>query len=249
MTRLFSAASALAVLGSLFVSSCGFSQVNAARSDYRLGLAAERSGDLAKARQYQFAAYRQATLLDITHIPVEASYEYARLSGYAGDSRAADEAFRESLRLMDKDIEVRFRMRLTVITEYARFLYDQGRYDEAIVYYDEAVARQAKRLPGHDTLSFAEFLEEYGGLLSRSKRKADAAKVRSRAAEFRSAPPDMTLEYPRPSPLARKTEYPRRHYPRKLQPGQRLYPRMDLFPKVTSPEEERRRYSPSAASD
>ncbi|WP_264513643.1 hypothetical protein [Luteolibacter rhizosphaerae] len=218
----------------LLLPSCGFKAVNAARSDYRQGLAAEQAGDLARAREHQFAYHRQALLLDRPFMAAQATYEYARLSGYAGDHRAADEAFRSCLEHAGKDPETRLRLRYVILIEYARFLHDQGRHREAIGHYQQAISLVTpSNLQARDPIGFAEFLEEYAVSLSHSGKRAEATNARSWAAQLRRDHP------------GKKADYPRRHYPRTLQPGQRIYDPKGPFPKANSPEAERRRFSPS----
>lgn len=218
----------------LLLPSCSFKAVNAARSDYRQGLAAERAGNLALAREYQFSFHRQATQMEQPILRTLSTYEYARLSGYAGDHRAADEAFRSCLKHAGKDPETRARMRYVIVIEYARFLHDQGRHREAIGHYQEAIALVTpSNLQARDPIGFAEFLEEYAVSLSHSGKRAEAANAKSWAGQLRRDHP------------GKKADYPRRHYPRKLQPGQRIYDPNGPFPKANSPEAERRRFSPS----
>jgi hypothetical protein len=180
--------------------------------DSSSGEAAEERGDLVTAREWYFETYLRARKSTDHKATAYAVYEYARVSGYAGDTRVSEEAFGESFKMIEASSGRADKLRAPARSEYARFLNDQGRYREAAAQFKIADAElQTRDIERIDPIGYAELLEEYRATLAKSGQASQAAKIGAKEKSLRARHPAQSARF-KPKP-----------YPRKLQPGHRLY--------------------------
>lgn len=155
---------------------------------YEMGSLAESRGDLLAARE----SYRRAMLNTEWGMlgpgpKAYTLYEYGRVSGYLCDQAEAEFSLKESLRLQDKDKEVRKKLRPPTLLELARFYYDTGRKAEALPYYEEGIALVRKLdVAKTDPIAFALTLEEFADSLIAGERQIDAENVKEEARILRT---------------------------------------------------------------
>lgn len=166
-------------------------QYNADRY-HEVGVAAERSGDLERARE----AFRRAAInADLGHAPVEAralaAYDYGRVSGYLCLHDEAEQSLRKSLEIQEGDRPATARLRPPALLELARLYFDTDRCQEALEVYEEGIALvRPLGVAESDPIRFALTLEEYGDCLAARGREEDAHVVRTEAAALRAAHPN-----------------------------------------------------------
>jgi tetratricopeptide (TPR) repeat protein len=179
---------------------------------YGSGKSAEKQGDLVTARERNYQGYLQVRGQPDHRDTAYAVYEYARLSGHGGDTRAADEAFRETFKLIKASSGTADRLVTPARSEYARFLKEQGRYREAAAQFKLADAELQKRqIERIDPVGYAELLEQYRDTLAKTGQASQAAKLGAKAKSLRAGHP------------ARPAHFQPKPYPRTLQPGHRRY--------------------------
>lgn len=181
---LLSAATAIAV--ALLHGGCA-NPINAhtAQTYFAAGAQAERAGDLPLARQNYSRAYLNAQN-GLLGPAAEASYlyEYARLSGYAGEYAEAEKGFSEVLSLIDKAKGQADKLRPPTLVEYSRLLHDTGQHAKAVLIYEQAVAALEKvGIETSDPLGYAALLDDYTASLKAAglADRAEAAVARATA--------------------------------------------------------------------
>jgi tetratricopeptide (TPR) repeat protein len=159
---------------------------NAARYG-QAGEAALQRGDWDGARR---AYARAAVNADLGRAPVRARsvmyYEYGRTSGATCFYDLAETYLSKSLKL-DEDSSGPVHLPLI---ELARLNLDQGKFTQAIPYFERALPVVDKLDAGSkDPIGFADFLDEYAQALTISNRASEASALTARAADIRSKHP------------------------------------------------------------
>jgi tetratricopeptide (TPR) repeat protein len=162
---------------------------------YEAGIQAERANDLALARRNFSRAYGNAQIGNLGPA-AEASYlyEYARVTGYAGEYEESAKAFTDALALIDKAKGEADKLRPPALAEFARLLHDTGQHEKAAPIYNQAmVALEAVGIESADPLGYAALLDEFAESLTAARfpdrAAAISAKATSLKAKHKDAPP------------------------------------------------------------
>ena len=135
--------------------------------------------------------YAQAAVnADLGRAPARARsvmyYEYARACGVTCHYELAEEYLHKSLKL---DEESSGPIHFPLI-ELARLYLDQGKYDQAVPYFERALpVVENLGAATIDPIGFAEFLEEYAIALDMSGRPTDSSILKDRSADIRGLHP------------------------------------------------------------
>ena len=108
------------------------------------------------------------------------------MTGYVCEYAQAEALLVESLRL-EETLGSPSPANLTKrLSELARLTYDEGKYGDAVGYYERAVPRLERMgVQQSDPLGYAAFLEDYVNSLKRVGRQEDATSIEARAAGIR----------------------------------------------------------------
>ncbi len=139
-----------------------------AKRYYEFGVEAERANELSLARQNYSRAYGNAKMGNLGPY-AEASYlyEYARVTGYAGEYAESSQAFTEVLALIDKVKGEADKLRPPALAEYARLLHDTGQHEKAVPIFEQAAAALEKvGTESIDPLGYAALLDDYAESLT-----------------------------------------------------------------------------------
>jgi len=117
-------------------------------------------------------------------------YEWSRITGYLGETTAAEDGFRRVLTLIEAAAGEVDYLRPPTLCELARLLYDTERYEEANPIYESAV-NELEKTPAanEDPIAFADFLDEYAQSLRAAALDSRASAVAERAKELRRKNP------------------------------------------------------------
>lgn len=168
-----------------------------AQNYYAAGSHAERAGDLALARRNFSRAYGNAQLGNLGPA-AEASYlyEYARVTGYAGNHVEAESSFKEVLTLIAKAKGEADRLLPPTLAEYSRLLHDTGQHQKAVPIYERAVAALDKAsVESDDPVGYAALLDEFAESLRAAEQPARAAEITARSAALKAAHPGATPNF------------------------------------------------------
>jgi len=119
------------------------------------------------------------------------SYEYGRSLGV---TCFFDPAETYLIKAYDLDKKTGHPLHMSLV-ELARLMLDQEKYSQATEYFQSALkeldqAEFYKRSPA-DSIAYADFLDEYALVLSKSDKNSEAASMKKRASEIRSKYPDQ----------------------------------------------------------
>ena len=167
---------------------------------YESGVQAERANDFAIARRNFSRAYGNAQIGNLGPA-AEASYlyEYARVTGYAGEYEESAKAFTDVLALIDQAKGEADKLRPPALAEYARLLHDTGQHQKAVPIYDKAtVALEAVGIESIDPLGYAALLDEYAKSLTVAgfpeRSSVISAKSSSLKTAHKNAPPPFVAK-------------------------------------------------------
>ncbi len=182
-----------ACVAATMLNSCA-NPINArtAQTYYEYGVQAERAGDVALARRNFSRAYGNAQMGSLGPA-AEASYlyEYARVTGYAGEYEESQKAFLDVLGLIEKAKGAADRLRAPALAEYSRLLHDTGQHGKAVPIYEEAVvALERVGIQSSDPLGYAALLDEYAESLRLAGLAEKAAEIAARSEALKAAHPN-----------------------------------------------------------
>ena len=197
MTRI-AVFSVIACAAALLLGGCA-NPINArtAQNYYVAGSHAEDAGDLALARRNFSRAYGNAQLGNLGPA-AEASYlyEYARVTGYAGNHVEAESSFQEVLTLIAKAKGEADRLLPPTLAEYSRLLHDTGQHQKAIPIYERAVAALDRaNVEASDPVGYAGLLDEFAESLKAAEQPARAEEIAARSAALKAAHPGATPHF------------------------------------------------------
>jgi tetratricopeptide (TPR) repeat protein len=123
-------------------------------------------------------------------------YEWSRITGYLGETAAAEDGFRRVLTLIDAAAGEVDYLRPPSLCELARLLYDTERYEEANPVYESAVNELEKTpVENEDPIAFADFLDEYAQSLRAAAFDSRASAVAERATALRRKNPGQKPKF------------------------------------------------------
>lgn len=151
------------------------------------GVAAQKRNDWKAAKVYWWRALidSESAGAKPTVLAVD-SYEYGRSLGVLGEFEAAEVYLKKALKL-DRETGGQVNYDLT---ELARLNYDQGKFAEAIPYFEENIPlMDASGAEANAPAGFVEILAEYADCLKRVARESEAKKIDERIAGIRAKHP------------------------------------------------------------
>lgn len=156
---------------------------------YEDGVRAERGGDLVLAQRNFSRAYGNAQMGNLgPKAEAYYLYEFARVTGYAGEHAESEKAFLDVLSLIEKSKGEADTLRPPTLSEYARLLHDTAQHAKAVPIYEKAVTDLERvGILTADPLGFASFLDDYAGSLAAAGFPQRAAAVASRSASIKEA--------------------------------------------------------------
>ncbi|MFT3866964.1 MAG: tetratricopeptide repeat protein [Nibricoccus sp.] len=168
----------LSLVVSLVLAGCA-NPINSrtAQQYYEYGVAAERGGDLALAQRNFSRAYGNAKIGNLgPKAEAYYLYEYARVTGYAGNYADSEKAFLDVLALIDKAKGEADKLLPPALSEYSRLLHDIGEHAKAVPIYERAMSELEKvGIESSDPLGYAVLLDDFAesltaaGLVDRAK--------------------------------------------------------------------------------
>jgi tetratricopeptide (TPR) repeat protein len=184
---------------SLSVSGCISNPINArtGANYYQSGMEAERSGDLALARQNYSRAYANAQMGNLGPKPEAYSlYEWSRVTGYLGMYPDAEKGFNDVLSLIDKSEGKAENLRTPTLLELARLLHDTNQHDKAVPIYQKATSELDKGdITRVDPIGYALVLDDYAQSLRASGNAKLADEVTARSVSIKEANKGMTAKF------------------------------------------------------
>ncbi|MBA3849989.1 MAG: hypothetical protein C0502_08335 [Opitutus sp.] len=133
-------------------------------------------------------------------------YEYARVTGYAGNYEEAEKAFLDVLALILKSNGEADRFSAPTLSEYSRMLHDTDQHKKAVPIYEQAVvALDRFKVESTDPIGYAELLDEFADTLRKAGLWERASAITARSAELKAAHPN---EPPHFQPMRYKTTKP-----------------------------------------
>jgi tetratricopeptide (TPR) repeat protein len=181
--------STAACVAAALLSGCANSiNAHTAQRYYESGVQAERANNLALARRNFSRAYGNAQIGNLGPA-AEASYlyEYARVSGYAGEYEESAKAFIDVLALIDKAKGEADKLRPPALSEYARLLHNSGQHQKAVPIFEQATAALEKvGIESSDPLGYAALLDEYAESLNAAGFPDRASAISRRSASLKT---------------------------------------------------------------
>lgn len=168
----------------------------AARYD-EAGLKAENSGDLETSRKNHSRARWNAQAGHLGPAAEARSlYEFARVTGYAGNHAESETAFLKVLALIDQARGKADDLRAPALAEYSRLLHDTGKHRQALPVFAGAVEELEKvEIEQSDPIGFANYLDDYRDSLSKAGNARLAAEITKRADSIRTRHPGESAKF------------------------------------------------------
>ncbi len=174
---------------SLLISSCSNS-INeyTASQYYEFGIQAETADDLPLAQRNYSRAYKNAIMGNLgPKSEAYYLYEYARVTGYAGNYQESEKAFIDVLALIKKAEGEADDLRAPALAEYSRLLHDTDQHQKAIPIYEKAVIElELLDIESDDPIGFAILLDDYAESLSAAGFSERATRTANRSARLKA---------------------------------------------------------------
>lgn len=124
------------------------------------------------------------------------TYELGRMTGYTCDFAEAEKLLREALQLEQSLPSPNVRNITIRLSELARITFDQGKYQEAVAFYGQAVpALEKQDILTSDPVGYANYLGDYATALDRNGEVDKAKQVRTQADSIRSSNPGKAAKF------------------------------------------------------
>ena len=189
---------ALGIVGlSLFTSCANPINAHTAQQYYEFGVEAERGGDLTLARRNYSRAYGNACMGNLgPKAEAYYLYEFARVTGYAGNYAESEKSFADVLALIDKAKGEADKLRTPTLAEYARLLHDTGQHAKAVPIYEKAIPELERvGILTSDPLGFASLLDDYADSLAAAGFAQRSAEIVNQSAGIKEAHKGDTPKY------------------------------------------------------
>ena len=174
----------------LALSSCGTHQAiteNSSSKHSKAGWASMQHGDWDGARVHFAKAVGNG---DLANLPAEQmavlNYEYGRSLGVTCFYEEAEQYLLKAYEL-DKESNGPAYMSLS---ELARLLMDQGRYEEAVNYFEKLTSEIAPETVQNAPVAYADILGEYAEVLGKTGRYNEAIEIKNEEREIRDSHPE-----------------------------------------------------------
>ena len=167
------------------------------RQHYEAGVRAEGKADYRAAQREYAQAYKIAEDDKLGPAALSAAtYELGRVTGYLCDYSRAHRLLRQSLEIEERVSGPYSANTSARYMELARLNYDNGRYAQAVPYYERAIPLLEKLdVDKRDPLGFAEALDEFGASLSHIGATSEAQRVLRRADRMRAQNSNRARSY------------------------------------------------------
>lgn len=178
----------LTILAASLISGCA-NPVNkyTARRYYNAGLEAERTGNLAAAREnYRRALINAQIGLLGPESEADAAGKLARIQGNLCEHDEAEKTFLFALEAKEKAFGKNDFRTFPTRLELAQFTFDIGKFDKAVTYYEKAFEIGGSQIEISMPQGYADVLGEYAIALAKVGRTTDSDKAMVRAKLLRS---------------------------------------------------------------